>query len=174
MTFSGLDQNRIGLLSNLLGEFQGRRHRAGRREYPWMRRDPDEAAEDELGHLVTFLTVDPRLQTAPAGQMVLGIFAVGVDEDVAIGQNHVRLHGLRQCSRVVEIYAGAHARALDRRELDRLPAARVRPSLQKLAQRLFPITAVSVRPVSAARRLPRASRSSSSLTVVRMHQSVFT
>src|ERR1035437_8567623 len=88
MAGTGRDNLAISLLANLTREIQRQANRAGSREYSRMGHDAQETAQHMVADGVGLAALDGLLQPLLVTSVIHRVFAMGVDEDIYVRQNH--------------------------------------------------------------------------------------
>jgi hypothetical protein len=88
--FAGRDQDSVGLISKEFAKLQSTRERRRRMKDLRVRDDPQKSAQNQVADAERLRTGDDRLHPIAKAAMISGVFPVGVDENVDVGQNHDR------------------------------------------------------------------------------------
>lgn len=78
----------VRLLTEFLGEGEGRAHQTGRVEDLRMGHDPEKPAEHKIGKAVGLIGINQILEPREVVAMVQGVLTVGIDEHVDIKKHH--------------------------------------------------------------------------------------
>src|SRR6266852_5092720 len=82
------DRNGVRLVAEEIAKLDGAREGCRRMENPRMGSDTHKSAEDEIGEAECFQTGNHFLQPVAEARMVSGVFAVRVNQDVDVRENH--------------------------------------------------------------------------------------
>ena len=113
MAAPGLDQQRIRLFANLLGERQRVLDRTWLIEELRMRADPNQSTQDKLRDCIPRDAGQHGLQPATVAEMVSAFDPMRVDQDTDIRQDPSRLHRVQQRRTVIQIDPRTHTAAAD-------------------------------------------------------------
>ena len=169
MSFSGLNDNTVGLIEKDIAEPEHLIQCAGHRKNLWMGRYANHAAQNLWSHTVTCVSINDAIEPGATSLMIGGIGSKRVHKNVNIGKDH---GVFITSSKLLEQLRSTPGRippvALDTGNLIR--SRRLVFGLDKMRVNPSSTSDVRLRPSSAACFFARFNRSSFILMVVLMHQ----
>jgi hypothetical protein len=90
MPFARSDWNGVRLIAEEIAKLDGERKWGWRMENPRMRGHAEKSTENKIGDTECLRASDHFLDPLPETPMISGVFAMCVDQDVDVGQNHDR------------------------------------------------------------------------------------